>query len=131
MTLPRTPDPEPGEPDTAARVLGLIGALLWQGDRLHLTLAALTVVHLAATLDFARQQNRLLTEALLARFEKEALANQLTRQVALTQLVSDEKTRFFAAASHDLRQPLHAIALFGAVLEKDRPTLRCTPMPPG
>ena len=100
-------------------VLGLIGALLWQGDRLHLALAALTVVHLAATLDFARQQNRLLTEALLARFEKEALANQLTRQVALTQRVSDEKTRFFAAASHDLRQPLHAIALFGAVLEKD------------
>ena len=100
-------------------VLGLIGALLWQGDGLHLALAAMTVIHLAATLDFARQQNRLLTEALLARFEKEALANQLTRQVALTQRVSDEKTRFFAAASHDLRQPLHAIALFGAVLEKD------------
>jgi signal transduction histidine kinase/ActR/RegA family two-component response regulator len=100
-------------------VLGLIGALLWHGGTLHLTLAGLTVVHLAATLHFAQQQNRLLTVALLARFEKEALADQLARQVALTQRVSDEKTRFFAAASHDLRQPLHAIALFGAVLEKD------------
>ena len=27
--------------------------------------------------------------------------------------------RFFASASHDLRQPLHAIGLFGAVLEKE------------
>ena len=98
---------------------GLITALLWHGTTMHLILAALTAIHLAATLDFARQQYRLLTSALLARFEKEALADQLAKQAALTQRISEEKTRFFAAASHDLRQPLHAIALFGAVLEKD------------
>ncbi len=100
-------------------VLGLITALLWRGTTLHLVLAALTAIHLGATLDFARQQYRLLTSALLARFEKEALADQLAEQAALTQRISEEKTRFFASASHDLRQPLHAIALFGAVLEKD------------
>ena len=100
-------------------VLSLIAALIWQGSTLHLILAALTAVHLLATLDFARHQKRMLTDALLARFEKEALSDQLAQQVAATQRVSDEKTRFFAAASHDLRQPLHAIALFGAVLEKD------------
>jgi signal transduction histidine kinase/CheY-like chemotaxis protein len=100
-------------------VLSLIAALIWQGSTLHLILAALTTVHLLATLDFARHQKRMLTDALLARFENEALSDQLAHQVAATQRVSDEKTRFFAAASHDLRQPLHAIALFGAVLEKD------------
>ncbi len=100
-------------------VLGLIGALLWRGTSTHLVLAALAAIHLGATLDFARQQYRLLTSALLARFEKEALAEQLAQQAALTQRISEEKTRFFASASHDLRQPLHAIALFGAVLEKD------------
>lgn len=100
-------------------VLSLIAALIWQGSTLHLILAALAAVHLLATLDFARHQKRMLTDALLARFEKEALSDQLAQQVAATQRVSDEKTRFFAAASHDLRQPLHAIALFGAVLEKD------------
>jgi signal transduction histidine kinase/ActR/RegA family two-component response regulator len=100
-------------------VLGLIGALLWQGSSLYLALAALTAIHLAATLDFARQQYRLIVTALTSRFEKETLAEQLTRQSDLIQRASDEKSRFFAAASHDLRQPLHAIALFGAVLEKD------------
>ena len=100
-------------------VLSLIAALLWRGTTMHLALAALTAVHLAATLDFSRQQYRLLVTALLARFEKEALADQLAAQMAVAQKASEEKTRFFASASHDLRQPLHAIALFGAVLEKD------------
>ncbi|MEM8659433.1 MAG: histidine kinase dimerization/phospho-acceptor domain-containing protein, partial [Pseudomonadota bacterium] len=29
-----------------------------------------------------------------------------------------ESTRFIAAASHDLRQPLHALALFSATLKR-------------
>ncbi len=33
--------------------------------------------------------------------------------------LSAAKTRFLAAASHDLRQPLHAISLFGAALEHE------------
>ena len=52
------------------------------------------------------------------RFANEDLSAQLREQVAETERLSREKTRFFAAASHDLRQPLHAIALFGAVLDK-------------
>jgi len=100
-------------------ITGLVTALLWRGDALHLFLAVCTMVYLGATLHFARLQNQLLTDALLLRFEKEALADELQQQVAIAQRASQEKTRFFAAASHDLRQPLHAIALFGAVLEKD------------
>lgn len=100
-------------------VAGLITALAWRADAVHLFLAACSAVYLGATLHFARQQHRQLTDTLLMRFEKEALAEQLAQQMAVTQRASAEKTRFFAAASHDLRQPLHAIALFGAVLEKD------------
>ena len=99
--------------------VGLSSALLWRADGVHVFLAAASALHLGATLHFARQQHRLLTDALLSRFDKEALAEQLARQMAVVQGVSEEKTRFFAAASHDLRQPLHAIALFGAVLERD------------
>lgn len=100
-------------------VLGLTSAMLWHGDDVHLFLAACSLVYLGATLHFARQQYLLLTHALQMRFEKEALAEALEHQAALTQRTSAEKTRFFAAANHDLRQPVHAIALFGAVLEKD------------
>jgi signal transduction histidine kinase len=97
---------------------GLVTALLWAGTPVHLFMAVCGALYVGATLHFARQQHLLLTESLLMRFEKEGLADQLARQNLVTQRASDEKTRFFAAASHDLRQPLHAIALFGAVLEK-------------
>jgi CheY-like chemotaxis protein len=58
----------------------------------------------------------MLTFALQVRFEKEDLAEQLTRQVNLVELASKEKTRFFAAANHDLRQPLHSLGLFSSTL---------------
>jgi signal transduction histidine kinase len=99
--------------------LALIGALLWHGGTTHLFLAVFVVVYLGVTLQITRNLHRSLTETLLSRFEKEALAEQIADQMSVMQRVSDEKTRFFAAASHDLRQPLHAIALFGAVLERE------------
>lgn len=100
-------------------VLGLATALAWRGDAVHGFMAGCCLVYLGATLLFARNLHRLLTEALRTRFEKEALAEQLAEQMAITRRASEDKTRFFAAASHDLRQPLHAIALFGAVIERE------------
>lgn len=99
--------------------LALIGALLWHGGITHLFLAGIVLVYLGITLQITHNLHSSLTETLLSRFEKEALAEQIATQMAVTQRLSDEKTRFFASASHDLRQPLHAIALFGAVLEKE------------
>jgi signal transduction histidine kinase/ActR/RegA family two-component response regulator len=99
-------------------VVGLITAMAWYGDLVHWFMAACCGIYLGATLHFARQQNRLLTEALQMRFEKQSLAERLELQMQESERLSEEKTRFFAAASHDLRQPLHAITLFGAVLEK-------------
>ena len=100
-------------------LVGLTTALAWHGGPMYWFMAVCSVVYLAITLRFAMQQNALLTRSLIVRFEKEALAEQLAEQVAVVERASAEKTRFFAAASHDLRQPLHAIALFGAVLEKE------------
>jgi signal transduction histidine kinase len=51
--------------------------------------------------------------------EKLELTRRLEEQVAITERASREKSRFMAAASHDLRQPLQAIALFGAVVGKE------------
>ncbi len=93
-------------------------ALAWRGDTVHLFLATGCLLYMCVMITFALQHHRLLTASLTMRFEKEALAEQLSHQIAATQRASEEKTRFLAAASHDLRQPLHAIALFGAVIEK-------------
>ena len=88
-------------------------------NHLYLFLTFIAVLHAVMSLYTARQQHRLLTKSLLDCFENQALSEQLQEKVTLIQHISDEKTRFFAAASHDLRQPLHAISLFGTVLEKE------------
>ena len=104
---------------TLPMMLSLIAALAWQGDAMHLFLTVFSLGYLLFTLRVGGQQHRLLTDSLVLRFENEALAAQLGAQIAATERASAEKTRFLATASHDLRQPLHAIALFGAALENE------------
>ena len=67
------------------------------------------------------------TEAINRELEKRVkLANaQLERQLAQVQDARDRaeqasraKSRFFAAASHDLRQPLHSLGFFAAALQR-------------
>lgn len=99
--------------------IGLLSALVWQGEPVFLFMAACVAINLGIVLHFGRLQQQLMTRTLMSRVEKEDLAEQLARQVRIAQQANEEKTRFLAAASHDLRQPMHAITLFGAVLEKE------------
>lgn len=97
-------------------ILGLSSRMLWQGDAAHLFMGAAALIYLYVNLAFGLQQHRLLTEALRSRYEKEALARRLREQIDIAERASAERTRFFAAASHDLRQPLHSLGLFGSAL---------------
>lgn len=48
----------------------------------------------------------------------EAISEDLARALAATQAERDSRTRFIAAASHDLRQPLQAASLFFSQLQR-------------
>lgn len=96
---------------------GLATYHMWLGG-VGWALASALVLHLAVCLRWTFQQSDQLVDSLTARFEKEELARRLTQQVELVEAANREKSRFFAAASHDLRQPMHAISLFTAVLER-------------
>lgn len=61
-------------------------------------------------------QTRAMREALQVRYENVALVAELTRQKQAAERANLAKSRFFAAASHDLRQPLQALGLFAASL---------------
>jgi signal transduction histidine kinase/CheY-like chemotaxis protein len=73
-----------------------LGVLLWLAGHVHL----------------------LLLRAGRVRRENDRLVAQLRHHVLLVETANKEKTRFLGAASHDLRQPMHALGLFTAALEK-------------
>jgi signal transduction histidine kinase len=85
----------------------LIGLFLvhagWRGGYPALLVAAATLMATSLLL----RHTRLLLESHAMRFEREAL-------LAETQAARDALARFLAAASHDLRQPVHALGLLAA-----------------
>ena len=93
-------------------------ALLWHYSPFYLVLATLALVFAVVNLRAALAQNSLLQSALQAQLENAALVERLHRQMELTAQASRDKSRFLASASHDLRQPLHALSFFGATLER-------------
>ena len=65
---------------------------------------------------YALSYRKLFQRVVQARVDQQALAESLAAQKLVAEEASLAKTRFFAAASHDLRQPLHAIGLLAASL---------------
>ncbi|MBI5722010.1 MAG: response regulator [Burkholderiales bacterium] len=85
---------------------------------LRLPVAGLIVFFLYYLIVFARDGSQLLERALRAGFENEELAQRLQQRETEAQAArarAEEanlaKSRFLAAASHDLRQPLHSLSL--------------------
>ena len=64
------------------------------------------------------QAHGMTMETIRLQFEKIALAESLQQQKELAEQASLAKTHFLAAASHDLRQPLHALGLFVTALQQ-------------
>ena len=91
-------------------------ALLWQRTPLNSGLAVFTFIFMVINLRMGIKQNKLLTDALHTRYDNEDLSQRLADQLSIAKAASLEKTRFFASASHDLRQPLHSLGLFGSAI---------------
>ena len=86
------------------------------GDRLHVAIAGLIVVFVVTMNVFAHRAYLSFVDTLRTRFEKDALAEDLRRQKELAEEANLSKSRFLAAASHDLRQPIHALGMFVGAL---------------
>lgn len=72
---------------------------------------------------FGDRQARVIVAQIRLRYENEQLVGQLQQQYALAdqararaESASRSKSLFFAAANHDLRQPLHSLGLFATAL---------------
>jgi signal transduction histidine kinase len=104
-------------------LLPVIARYILEGGRYDLLIAFIVTVLMVALWKVGRNFNALIERALRSRYANEVLSKRLEAQnVELSQArdradqASRAKSQFFAAASHDLRQPLHAMGLFAAAL---------------
>jgi signal transduction histidine kinase len=65
-----------------------------------------------------RAGNRNAAESIAVRYENLELLQELTRQKEALDRANEGKTRFLAAASHDLRQPMQAVVLLMESLQE-------------
>jgi len=98
---------------------------LASGNKHEIALAIPLGIALVIGLMFGRKVSLLVDEAIRRRFENVELIEALSRQKeiaeaarAQAEAANRSKTQFFAAANHDLRQPLHALGLMAAALSE-------------
>ncbi|UGY22155.1 hybrid sensor histidine kinase/response regulator [Bradyrhizobium septentrionale] len=85
------------------------------GDASGAYLALLTGL-VAINFYYCRTTHRMLRETIRLRLENVELVSHLQEERDRAQAADRAKTRFLAAASHDLRQPIHALSLLIATL---------------
>ena len=101
----------------------LIVRVALEGDEVHLYTALVMSVVLVFILAFGHQLNAGLARSLAMRYENVELIEELRAKSrtahearASAEAANRSKSQLLAAASHDLRQPLHALGLYIAAL---------------
>lgn len=106
----------------------LIARFALRGESQGWLLSLCTVLYSATLMRYGFVQNKLLTTTLRGQIERQELTNELMLRTRELQRLNRERSRFFASASHDLRQPVHALALFSRSLLRDLEGHRARPV---
>jgi signal transduction histidine kinase len=93
--------------------------MLIHGGQFHYFMAVFDFVFLFGVLAFGRAIGKAFRSSLELRFENIDLVERLEQQKDELVRANLAKSRFLAAASHDLRQPMHALALFSEILQQE------------
>ena len=93
-------------------------ALIIVGDTASLGLAVALMAYLVALHFMVRQAYKTTMDGIQLQFENHDLVEELRAQSEVVEHANLAKSKFLAAASHDLRQPLHALGLFSAALRE-------------
>lgn len=79
-------------------------------------IGGMLLIFLAVSFFLAARSHRQYRELIRSKFENEVLLERLAEEKQIAERAIVAKSRFLAAASHDLRQPLHAMGLFLSAL---------------
>jgi signal transduction histidine kinase/CheY-like chemotaxis protein len=97
---------------------GLVMALLWSGGLANWALVLMVLLYLLVCARFATLLNRMLMDTLRKGHQMVELTAKLQVEKDRAVNLSKSRSRFLAAASHDLRQPVHALSLFVGALHQ-------------
>lgn len=92
--------------------------MLMQDETFYNWMGFGAIVYLAATFAFCLNLYKVITQSLRLQYENLDLISDLKEQKELADKANRDKSRFLASASHDLRQPLHAVNLFTELLSQ-------------
>ena len=81
-------------------------------------ISLLMLIFLSANFFYANSLYKMVTHSIEQRFENLELMERLKHQTGVAEKANIDKSRLLAATSHDLRQPLHSLGLFLAVLKE-------------
>jgi signal transduction histidine kinase len=101
-----------------ATLLPITFQFFTMGDKFYNTLGIVSTVYLLVLTAFNIKINKNFKATLALRFENLSLIEQLKEQKEDAERANKAKSKFLAAASHDLRQPLYALGLFTSVLDE-------------
>ena len=107
--------------------LPIAGRFLWEGGDWEV-MGLISLLYLYTVQSSARKLSKVIEESIRLRLEKQALAQHLSREKQLAEEADQAKSRFLAAASHDLRQPLQAIHLLIEALRRTRDPTQSAPL---
>jgi two-component system, sensor histidine kinase len=106
-------------------LLPLIGRMLSEQDPAYYTASIVMLAVFGFTMFFGRNFGETMSESVKNNYENEVLVEQLVSEKRVAddarraaENATRSKTQFFAAASHDLRQPLQAIGIYVSLLKK-------------
>lgn len=102
-------------------LLPYVVLLLMAGTQEHLVLAGLTMLFLCSMARYAHMTNRLHRDSMRLRHENQNLIEDLGFRRAEAESASHAKSLFLAGISHDLKQPLRAIAMYTGFLRHNAP----------
>jgi len=90
--------------------------LLTEADWFHIIMFPILILFNIIVFNFVKGMNRRFKESIQARLENLELIQELTEKKEMAEKISIGKSRFIAAAGHNLRQPLHTISLCASSL---------------
>jgi len=106
-------------------LLPLVVRIVSVGDLYHYQLAGEVVLIITLTTLLANSYRQALQRAIELKLKSDGLSAQLRVETQAAkaarleaEMANRAKTQFFTAASHDLRQPLHAMGLFAEALRQ-------------